>query len=154
MITSRAKYATRALLELTLRYDSGPVLIHDVAVAQNIPVRFLEQILLQLKSEGFVTSRKGPGGGYLLATSPDKITLGAVVRYIEGPLAPISCVSLTMYEPCGCPNPDVCGLRQAWKEAREALAGVLDRITFAEIGEMHERGAKLRERGRILDYMI
>lgn len=152
MISSRAKYATRALRELAIRYDEGPVLIHDIAAAQNIPVRFLEQILLQLKTEGFVTSRKGPGGGYQLASPPANITLGAVVRYIEGPLAPISCVSVTQYEACGCPDPDTCGLRQAFKEARDALANVLDQTTYADILRL---GEELREkRESILDYVI
>ena len=152
MISSRAKYATRALLELASRYDTGPVLIHDIAAAQNIPVRFLEQILLQLKTEGFVTSRKGPGGGYLLASPPENITLGAVVRYIEGPLAPISCVSVTQYEACGCPDPDACGLRQAFKGARDALANVLDRTTYADILRLQTE-QKSRQ-ASILDYVI
>jgi Rrf2 family cysteine metabolism transcriptional repressor len=152
MISSRAKYATRALLELTLRYDEGPVLIQDIATAQNIPIRFLEQILLQLKTDGFVLSRKGPGGGYYLGTGPENITLGAVVRAIEGPLAPISCVSVTQHEECGCPEPDVCGLRQAWKEARDALANVLDHTTYAEVARIHSR--RRTEKSSILDYMI
>jgi Rrf2 family protein len=152
MISSRAKYATRAILELAARFDDGPVLIQDIAAAQNIPVRFLEQILLQLKTGGFVASRKGPGGGYLLASPPDQITLGAVVRYIEGPLAPISCVSVTQYEACGCPNPDTCGLRQAFKEARDALANVLDQTTYSDILRM--RAEQAEKRAAILDYTI
>ena len=152
MISSRAKYATRALLELAIRYDTGPVLIHEIAAAQNIPVRFLEQILLQLKTEGFVASRKGPGGGYLLASPPDHIALGSVIRSIEGPIAPISCVSVTQYEACGCPDPDNCGLRQAFKDAREALANVLDRTTYADILRLQSE-CKDR-RAAILDYVI
>jgi Rrf2 family protein len=152
MLSSRAKYATRALLELAIRYDTGPVLIHDIAEAQNIPVRFLEQILLQLKTEGFVASRKGPGGGYLLASPPDRITLGSVVRYIEGPLAPISCVSVTQYEPCGCPDPETCGLRQAFKVARDALANALDSTTYADILKL-QSDSKARQ-APLLDYVI
>jgi Rrf2 family transcriptional regulator, cysteine metabolism repressor len=152
MISSRAKYATRAMLELALRYDAGPILIQDIATAQNIPVRFLEQILLQLKTEGFVASRKGPGGGYQLAAPPEKITLGAVVRYIEGPLAPISCVSVTQYEACGCPDPDTCGLRQAFKEARDALANVLDRTTYADILRLQKE--RKERQASVLDYVI
>src|SRR5256885_11633395 len=93
MLSSRGKYATRALLELTLQYEHGPVLIHDIAERQKIPLKFLEQILLALKHAGFVDSRKGPAGGYFLAMPPDKITLGAVVRLTDGPLPPIRYVS-------------------------------------------------------------
>lgn len=152
MISSRAKYATRALLELAIRYDQGPVGIHDIAEAQNIPVKFLEQILLSLKAGGMVNSRKGPGGGYLLTARPQDITLGMVVRAIDGPLSPISCVSVTRYEPCGCPEPEICGLRQAWKAARDAIAAVLDQTNFAEIRNLHLD--RKRQRDDVLDYVI
>ncbi|HZT42146.1 MAG TPA: Rrf2 family transcriptional regulator [Chthonomonadaceae bacterium] len=137
MLSSRAKYATRALLDLSLHYDHGPVQIHEIARRQNIPVKFLEQILLALKLGGFVQSRKGPGGGYLLARPPDLITLGAVVRAMDGPIAPISCVSVSGFHECGCPDPDTCGLRTVWKEARDALARVLDGTNFADICVRH-----------------
>lgn len=152
MLSSRAKYATRALLELSLQHESGPVLIQDIADRQQIPLKFLEQILLTLKHAGFVDSRKGRGGGYFLAKLPSAITLGAVVRAIDGPLAPISCVSVMAYRACGCPEPATCGLRTAWQEARNALAEVLDKTTFAEIRERQKR----LETGQAdaLDYVI
>jgi Rrf2 family protein len=137
MLSNRTKYATRALLDLSLRYADGPVQICDIAARQDIPLKFLEQILLALKQFGFVKSRKGPGGGYVLAHAPESITLGAVVRALEGPLAPISCASLSGYMECGCPDPAVCGLRVAWRQARDALAGVLDNTTFADICSRH-----------------
>lgn len=137
MLSNRAKYATRALLDLSLHDDGDPVPIQEIAYRQNIPVKFLEQILLALKLGGFVTSRKGPGGGYLLAKPAEKITLGAVVRAMDGPLAPISCVSVSGYHECGCPEPEICGLRKVWKEARDAIASVLDNTTFAHIREWH-----------------
>jgi Rrf2 family protein len=140
MLSSRAKYATRALLDLTHHYQEGPIQIHDIAERQAIPVKFLEQILLGLKGFGFVQSRKGPGGGYSLAKPPSAITLGAVVRAMDGPLAPISCVSVSGYMECGCPDPVTCGLRSVWKEARDALATVLDNTTFEDI---KARGATL-----------
>ena|SRR5579872_5637770 len=152
MLSSRAKYATRALLDLAIHYETGPVQIHDIAERQKIPVKFLEQILLALKADGFVSSRKGPGGGYSLARPPGEITLGAVVRTIDGPLAPSSCVSVTDYRECGCPDPDVCGLRTVWKEARDALAAVLDRTTFAEIAE-RQQGLHA-QRDTIVDFAI
>ncbi len=152
MISSRAKYVVRALLDLSMRSDEGPILIQHIATAQNIPIRFLEQILLQLNADGIVISRTGPGGGYQLAASPDKITLGAEIRAIEVPLAPISCVSVTKHEECGCPDPGVCGLQQAWKEARDALAGVLDRTSYAHIQKLHAAGRNRKT--SILDYVI
>src|SRR5207247_1770473 len=118
MLSNRGKYATRALLDLTLHYLDGPILIQDIAERQNIPIRFLEQILLSLKRLGFVKSRKGRGGGYFLAKPPESITLGAVVRAMDGPIAPISCVSVTAFMECGCPDPNVCGIRVIWQEAR------------------------------------
>lgn len=137
MLSSRARYATRALLELSLRYDEGPVQIQDIGARQNIPVKYLEQILMALKLGGFVQSRKGPGGGYMLAKAPQQITLGAVVRAMDGPIAPISCVSVSHYADCGCPNPETCGLRTVFKEARDAIAEVLDGTTFADIRDRH-----------------
>ena len=152
MLSNRAKYATRALLHLTLQYDRRPVQVQEIAERQNIPIKFLEQILLSLKRLGFVQSRKGPGGGYFLAKSPEEITLGAVVRGLEGPLAPISCVSVTGYRECGCPDPETCGLRVAWKEARDALAAVLDNTTFAQIRDQQQ--AREVVRNTVLDYVI
>src|SRR5271165_3009659 len=106
MLSSRARYATRALLDLTIHYEEGPVQIQDIADRQNIPFKYLQQILMSLKVAGFVQSRKGPGGGYLLSSSPSQITLAAVLRAMDGPLAPISCVSVMSFSECGCPRPE------------------------------------------------
>lgn len=152
MLSSRAKYATRALLDLTFRFDGAPVHLQEIAERQNIPQKFLEQILLSLKRMGFVQSRKGPGGGYTLAKSPSEITLGAVVRAVDGPLAPISCVSKTGYMECGCPEPETCGLRQAWQQARDALATVLDNTTFADLRDRQENLKVVQN--QVLDYII
>ncbi len=152
MLSSRAKYATRALLDLSNHTNEGPIQIHDIAERQNIPLKFLEQILLAMKRTGFVRSRKGPGGGYELAVPAEDIMLGAVVRALDGPLAPISCVSVSGYLECGCPDPEVCGLRTVWKEAREALVEVLDKTSFAEI---RDREANIRHRwDQIIDFVI
>lgn len=133
MLSSRAKYATRALVELSLHFDKGPLPIQQIAEDQNIPVKFLEQILFHLKTLGFVQSKKGPGGGYFLARAPKEIMLGQVVRALDGPVAPISCVSVYGYQECGCPNPETCGLKQVFKEARDAIAGVLDSTDFEAV---------------------
>jgi len=138
VLSSRGKYATRALLDLSFRYGEGPVQVHDIAERQQIPVKYLEQILLSLKRFGFVQSRKGPGGGYFLAKAPEVLTLGEVVRAMDGPLAPISCVSVSGYMECGCPEPERCGLRVIWKQARDAVAAILDGTTFADIRAQHQ----------------
>lgn len=152
MLSSRAKYATRAILDLAEHGLDRPVQIVEIGERQNIPAKFLEQILLTLKRHGWVQSRKGPGGGYFLAEAPERITLGAVVRALDGPLAPISCVSVSGYMECGCPDPETCGLRAAFKEARDALAAVLDGTTFADLKERQQRlRAGLKD---ILDYVI
>src|SRR5712692_1445744 len=152
ILSSRGKYATRALLDLTLHNDEGPVPIQAIAERQKIPIKYLEQILLALKRYGFVNSRKGPGGGYSLAKPPQAITLGAVVRAMDGPLAPISCASVSGFAECGCPEPATCGLRAIWKEARDALAAVLDGTTFADIRDRHESLAARQE--KLVDYVI
>ena len=133
MLSCRARYATRAILELSIRYEDGPVQISDIADRQNIPVKFLQQILASLRMTGFVNSRKGPGGGVFLSVAPKEITLGAVVRAMDGPIALTSCVSVTRYGECGCPDPETCALRVSFKEARDAMSSVLDNTTFAEL---------------------
>ena len=152
MLSSRARYATRAILDLSLEFSKGPIQIQDIAERQNIPVKFLQQILVALKMTGFVQSRKGPGGGYLLAIAPKEITLGAVVRAMDGPIAPISCVSVTKFSECGCPNPEVCSLRNSFKEARDAISQVLDNTTFADL--TNRQLAAIDSLTRSLDYVI
>jgi Rrf2 family cysteine metabolism transcriptional repressor len=152
VLSSRGKYATRALLDLSLHDEEGPVSIGDIAERQQIPLKYLEQILLLLKRHGFVKSRKGPGGGYSLAKPPGAITLGEVVRAMDGPLAPISCASVSGYAECGCPEPATCGLRAVWKEARDALAVILDGTTFADIRDRHL--ALRGQQDKVFDYVI
>src|SRR5437667_7631362 len=106
MLSSRAKYATRALLDLSVNYEKGPVQLQHIAERQTIPAKYLEQIMMTLKLGGYVVSRKGPGGGYMLARPPDQITLGSVTRAMDGPIAPMSCVSISGFHECGCPSPD------------------------------------------------
>jgi Rrf2 family protein len=89
--------------------------------------------MVLLKTGGFVTSQKGPGGGYLLAIPPEQITLTAVLRSIEGPLAPLSCVSVSRFEECGCPSPETCPLRKAFKNVRDAMVLAMDRTSFADL---------------------
>jgi len=132
-LSKRGEYGLRALHDLAAHYGEGPVPNKDLAARNNIPPRFLEQILLTLKHGQMVRSQKGPRGGYYLARPPQQITLAAVVRLLDGPLAPISCVSETAYEPCGCPDMEACGLRRVMQEVRDAVAGIMEDTTLADL---------------------
>ena len=132
-LSLRGEYALRALLVLGLNYDQPLVRIQSISDQQNIPKRFLEQILNDLKSAGFVQSRRGVAGGYRLAKPPEEITIAAVVRHIEGALAPVSCVSEQFYEKCSCPDESRCAIRSAMKEVRDAVVRVAERISIAEL---------------------
>jgi Rrf2 family cysteine metabolism transcriptional repressor len=132
-LSTRGEYASRAMLELSLHYEKKPLHIRDISKAQDIPRRFLEQILLQLKRAGLLRSRKGPAGGYSLAKPPGEISVAEVIRVMDGPLAPIDCVSVTAYEVC--PRERSCGLRGLWKEVRDVVAEILERTTFADVAE-------------------
>ena len=134
-ISSRGEYALRALIVLGLNYPQGVVSIQTISEQQNIPKRFLEQILNDLKSVGFVESRRGVTGGYRLRVPPEKITLAAVIRHVEGPLAPVSCVSTRFYERCTCPDEARCGIRSIMKEVRDAIATILEGFTVAQLCE-------------------
>lgn len=125
----------RALLVLGLNYDQPLVRIQAISEQQNIPKRFLEQILNDLRSAGVVQSKRGVGGGYRLARRPEEITLAVVIRHIEGALAPVSCVSERFYEKCSCPDESRCAIRSVMKEVREAVVRIVERVTVAELCE-------------------
>jgi len=133
-LSTKGEYASRAVLEIALHYGESPLHIRDISKAQDIPERFLEQILLQIKRAGYLRSRKGPNGGYTLAKPPEKISVAEVIRVMDGPLAPIDCVSVTAYEVC--PREKSCGLRQVWKKTRDAIAEILESTSFADVAEM------------------
>jgi len=132
-LSLRGEYALRALIVLGLNYDQPVVRIQTISKLQNIPKRFLEQILNDLKSAGILESRRGVAGGYRLRLPPDKITLAEVIRYIEGPLAPVSCVSERYYERCSCPDENNCGIRSVMKEVRDAIVKILESVTLAQV---------------------
>ena len=134
MISKKTKYALQALIYLAKEYKKDPVLISDLAKKEKLPKKFLEFILLGLKNQGFLTSKRGKGGGYSLAKEPSKIILGQVVRLLEGPLAPVPCVSQTAYRKCEeCKDEATCGVRVIMKEVRDAIANVLDHTTLADV---------------------
>ena len=124
------------MLILAEEAGRGPVLVADLASRQQLPKKFLEAILLELKRHGLLHSKKGKGGGYLLSRDPAEITLGAVIRVLDGPLALIPCVSQTAYMKCEeCLNENTCGVRLAMKEVRDATADILDHMTLAGLNQ-------------------
>jgi Rrf2 family protein len=132
-ISKKTKYGLQALFALTRRYGEGPVLIAVLAKGEEIPLKFLESILLDLKGRGIVESKKGPRGGYQLSVAPSKITVGTVIRVLEGPLAPLPCASESAYRPCDeCSDVEHCETRILMREVRDAIAGVLDHTTLAQ----------------------
>lgn len=133
-ISKKSKYALRALFELARRYDQGPVLIAAVAKSQRIPKKFLELILLELRNTGILGSKKGKGGGYFLARNPASISVGEVIRALDGPLAPVPCVSQSAYRTCEeCHDEATCGIRAVMQEVRDATAQILDRENLANM---------------------
>jgi Rrf2 family protein len=137
-LSKRGEYALRALIDLGIAAELGwPMLqITELATKEKLPIKFLEQIFTQLKAAGYVKSRRGKFGGYSLARSTSRIKFGAVIRLIEGPLAPIRCVSQTSYARCSCPDEMHCGLRMLMLDVRNAIAKLLDRYTLADIVEI------------------
>lgn len=132
-LSLRGEYALRALLVLGQNYGPEVVRIQTISSAQNIPKRFLEQILNDLKTAHIVESKRGVAGGYRLAHPPEKIKLSVVVRHIEGALAPISCVSERFYEKCSCPDESTCGIRSVMKDVREAIVKILENTSVADV---------------------
>ena len=134
MLSQRAKYGLKALLALARTGGDEPTRISDLAHDEHIPKKFLELILLELKKHGLVESRKGVGGGYILGKPADLITMGEVVRILDGPLAPIACVSQTAYERCpDCPDEQACGVRFVMKQVRDGIADILDNTAITDV---------------------
>ena len=151
-LSLRGEYTLRALVVLGLNYRQSVIRIQTISEQQNIPKRFLEQILNDLKSAGVVESKRGVAGGYRLSLPPDKINLAMVIRHMEGALAPISCVSENFYEKCSCPDEARCGIRSVMKEVRDAIVKILEQVTVADLCQR----ARNLEADQIkrLDYVI
>ncbi len=151
-LSKKGEYALRSLINLGIAGEVGRSLVQVGELADNeqLPVKFLEQIMQALKEGGLVESERGKFGGYRLAKSPNKITIGEVVRLIDGPLAPIGCVSQSAYEKCTCPDEAHCGLRMLMLDVRNAIAGILDRYTLADVVGVTLR--KLRRDGLPLPF--
>ena len=140
MLTHKSKYALKALLVLATEFGRGPVLISEISRQEGIPRKFLELILLELKNEGLLGSKKGKGGGYFLARPPHAIHVGDVLRALDGPLAMTSCVSRTGYRRCDeCLDERTCGVRLVMQEVRDATAKILDATSLTDILKQVER---------------
>lgn len=152
-LSLRGEYALRAMMVLGSNYNPDSVTrIQAISKAQNIPQRFLEQILNDLKSAKLVESKRGVGGGYRLSRPPQQITLAPIVRHIEGALAPVGCVSEHFYRKCSCPDESKCALRSVMKDVREAIVDILEKVTVADLCE---RAQQLKgEPSGIFDYVI
>lgn len=136
MLTAKGKYGLKALVFLSQVPPGELALVADVAEANNIPKKFLDAILGDLRNAGLVMSRKGKGGGYRLAKAPEQITVGAIVRVLDGPLAPIACASHTRYQPCEDCDVATCQVRHMMVDVRNAIAAVLDKTTLAQMRDM------------------
>jgi Rrf2 family protein len=130
VLTKKSKYGLKAVLYLAAQRDRGPISVAEVAASERIPRKFLEAILVDLKRHGVLQSRKGKSGGYSLARSGSDITVGQIIRTLDGPLALIPCVSQTAYAPCEECDEATCGVRLAMKQVRDATAKILDRTTL------------------------
>ena len=134
MLSMKAKYGLRALTVLARKYGTGPVLIADLAASEGMPRKFLELILLDLKRKGILQSKKGKGGGYNLAKPPSLVSVGDVIRALDGPIALLPCVSQSAYRRCDeCVDEMTCGIRHVMKEVRDATAGILDDTTLEDL---------------------
>lgn len=138
-LSTRGEYASQAILDIALHQQQGPVKIREIADRQEIPLKYLENILLTLQRAGIARSKRGPKGGYYLSRPPEAITVGEIIRAMDGPLAPIHCVSVSAYEQC--PREPVCGLKWLWKRVRDEIADILDSTTVADVVQ-HSQDAK------------
>jgi Rrf2 family protein len=139
MLTAKGKYGLKALAHLAGLEPGATTQAIEIADAHNIPKKFLDAILGELRNAGLVHAKKGPGGGYMLARAPSDIKVGLVIRELDGPLAPIACASRTAYHPCrDCEDVKTCAIRITMTKVRDAMSDVLDRLTIADVVAMGE----------------
>ena len=133
MISKKAKYAFNALKVLTEEYGRGPILIAHISAKENIPQKFLEAILLDLRNHGLLQSQKGKGGGYMLRLDPQQVNLAQVLRVIDGPIAPTPCVSKNFYVRCDdCADEETCVIRPLMVQVRDANLAVYEQVTLQQ----------------------
>ena len=139
MLSNRTKYAIKALLYIYRDKTEVPVHIVDIAKSENIPQKFLELIMLDLKKTGAIDSKRGKGGGYFLAEDPDRVMIGSIIRSFEGPIALLPCASVSNYKKCkDCNDEDLCSLRHLMMEVREKTAHIMDQTSLVDLSEKTE----------------
>jgi Rrf2 family protein len=138
MLSNKAQYAFRALTYLVDKYNQGPVLISDIAKKKKIPLKFLENILLELKKAGILESKKGKGGGYYIKEHPSKTPIAAVVRIVNGPISMLPCVSLYFYQRCKNCDEKNCGLHDVMEKVRDATLSILENRTLEDLASGRE----------------
>lgn len=143
MLSKKAKYAINALVNLARKIDQGPVLISHISEQENIPKKFLEAILLDLKNAGILNSKKGKGGGYYLIKKPEEVNLATIVRLFDGAIALLPCVSFKYYERCDeCKDEETCGIRNVFMEVKDETVNILKRNSLADILQFESLKAK------------
>jgi len=130
-VSAKGDYATRAMQELAMNYNRGPLSIEAIAERRHIPARYLEQLLLILKRAGLLESKRGVKGGYYLAKPPNQITVGEIIRLMDGSPAPIFCVDPTSHDKC--PVEPICGFHGVWDEVHQAITSIIDKTTLEDI---------------------
>ena len=143
-VSQKCQYALRALFELAKRDTDRPTAMAQVAEAQAIPPKFLELILSELRQGGFVESRRGRGGGYLLIGRPEKLTIGTIIRFVDGPVAPVKCVAGNSPSDTTCPLYGNCAFVDMWSRARDAVASVYDNTTFRDLIDDERLDAEMK----------
>lgn len=134
MLTNKGKYGLKAMLHLASLEAGKTAMGAEIAAAENIPKKFLDAILLELRNAGMLRSKKGPGGGYALSRTPKEIRIGHIIRTLDGPLAPLSCASKSAYVPCDdCRDREACEVRITMSRVRDAMSDILDRMTLDEM---------------------
>ncbi|HWJ92178.1 MAG TPA: Rrf2 family transcriptional regulator [Flavisolibacter sp.] len=139
MLSRKAQYAFRALSHLVNKYEEGPVLISEISKKKRIPLKFLENILLELKRAGVLDSKKGKGGGYFIKADPAKTTVASVIRIVDGPIAMLPCVSLNFYERCSNCDEKNCGLHDIMENVRDATLAVLEKRSLQDLATGKEK---------------
>ncbi len=132
-MSRRSEYGLRALVDLVRADGAEPVALATLATRNRLPTKFLEQIMATLKHAGIVRTTLGARGGYTIAADPHEVSVGRVIRLLDGALAPLPCVSLRYYEPCSCPDEATCALRDAMLDVRDAMLDILDRQSLADL---------------------
>jgi Rrf2 family protein len=149
-LSRRSEYGLRALVDLVRNEADGPVALATLAKRNRLPPKFLEQIMATLKHAGIVRTTLGAHGGYAIGASPGTVTIGRVVRLLDGALAPLPCVSLRYYESCSCPDEATCALRDVMLDVRDSILEILDRETLVELAAREGRES-IDPRGRHAD---